>query len=80
MSSALLDTVQKYARRGWSPIPIPHLSKNPGFEGWEKTLLSVEDLEMHFNGKPQNVGILLGELLCLLAVEVDIDEAPRVLA
>jgi len=72
MSSPLFAAVQKYAQRGWAPIPIPHLSKNPGFEGWEKTLLKLEDLDKHFNGKPQNVGLLLGEPSGGL-VDIDLD-------
>lgn len=63
---------QSYARRGWSVIPIPHRSKNPGFKGWEQMRLSVESLDQHFNGHPQNIGVLLGEPSGWL-IDVDLD-------
>lgn len=63
---------ESYARRGWSVIPIPHQSKNPGFKGWEQMRLSVESLDQHFNGHPQNIGVLLGEPSGWL-IDVDLD-------
>src|SRR5262245_28261131 len=61
-----------YARNGWSVIPIPHQSKNPGFKGWEQMRLTVEMLDQHFNGHPQNIGVLLGEPSGWL-IDVDLD-------
>lgn len=63
---------ETYARRGWSVIPIPHQSKNPGFKGWEQLRLSVELLDQHFNGHLQNIGVLLGEPSGWL-IDVDLD-------
>ena len=66
------SAAQAYARMGWSVIPIPHQSKNPGFKGWEQMRLTVETLDQHFNGHPQNIGILLGEPSGWL-IDVDLD-------
>jgi hypothetical protein len=66
---------ERYARRGWSVIPIPHRSKNPGFDGWQLLRLTTETLHDHFNGQPQNIGVLLGEPSGWL-VDVDLDH-PR---
>ena len=67
-----LDAATDYTRLGWSVIPIPHRSKNPGYKGWEQTRLSLEDLPQNFNGQPQNIGVLLGEPSGWL-VDVDLD-------
>ena len=55
-----LDAATDYLRRGWQPFPIPHRSKNPNFTGWQNFTLSENELPNHFNGKPQNIGVLLG--------------------
>jgi len=50
-----------YHGRGWSPIPVQYGSKNPNREGWQNLELTREQLSTCFNGKPQNIGVLLGE-------------------
>jgi putative DNA primase/helicase len=66
-SAALL-----YAGRGWSVIPIPHASKNPGFKGWERLRLVPKLIDDHFDDAPQNIGVLLGEPSGWL-IDVDLD-------
>jgi hypothetical protein len=66
---------EHYAQRGWSVIPIPHRSKNPGFEGWQLLRLTADTIHNHFNGQPRNIGVLLGEPSGWL-VDVDLDH-PR---
>jgi hypothetical protein len=73
-----LDAAIAYCRRGWSPIPIPHRSKNPGYNGWEQTRLNEDELPSRFNGTPQNIGVLLGEPSGWL-IDVDLDH-PRCVA
>ena len=70
-----LSVALRYTRRGWSVIPIPHRSKNPGFFVWQELRLSEADLVEHFNAEPQNIGVLLGEPSGGL-VDVDLDH-PR---
>ena len=65
----------RYAQRGWSVIPVPHRSKNPGFNGWEQLRLRDDTIGNHFNGQPQNIGVLLGEPSGWL-IDVDLDH-PR---
>ena len=67
-----LDVARLYTGYGWSVIPVPHGSKNPGFDGWQNLRLTEADLPHRFNGKPQNVGVLLGEPSNGL-VDVDLD-------
>jgi hypothetical protein len=67
-----LEAARAYQSRGWSVIPVPHRSKNPGFSGWEQTRLTAEDLPEHFNGQPQNIGVLVGEPSNWL-IDVDLD-------
>lgn len=70
-----LDSALAYVRRGWSVVPIPHRSKNPGFKGWQQLRLKEDDLATRFNGQPQNIGVLLGEPSGWL-IDVDLDH-PR---
>lgn len=67
-----LESATQYTRLGYSVIPVPHQSKNPGFKGWEQTRLSEDALPHHFNGQPQNIGVLMGEPSGWL-VDVDLD-------
>lgn len=79
-----LEAAQLYTQRGCSVIPVPHLSKNPGRVGWQNLRLVESELHRHFNGRPQNIGVLLGEASGGL-VDVDLDHplcvelAPRFL-
>ena len=75
--NATRQAAESYARRGWSVIPVPHQSKNPGFKGWEQMRLTPEALDHHFNGHPQNIGVLLGEPSGWL-IDVDLDHARAV--
>jgi hypothetical protein len=69
------DAAISYCRRGWSPLPIPYRSKNPGFNGWERCRIKEANVSAHFNSKPQNIGILMGEPSGW-TVDVDLDH-PR---
>jgi hypothetical protein len=75
VDGATRAAAERYTKRGWSVIPIPHRSKNPGLKGWERMRLTAESLDYHFNGRPQNVGVLLGEPSGWL-IDVDLDH-PR---
>ncbi len=71
-----LEQAKNYLRRGWQPLPIPHRSKNPNFPGWQKFNPTEAELPKHFNGKLQNIGVLLHNGL----VDIDLDsiEAVRI--
>lgn len=70
--ASTLEFARRYARRGWSVIPVPTRSKNPGFRGWQQLRLTEADLSNHFNSQPQNIGVLLGEPSGGL-IDVDLD-------
>lgn len=61
MNSTPLDISQSYICRGWLPLPVPFKSKNPNFKGWQHFSVSEKELPAHFNGQPQNIGVLLGK-------------------
>ena len=67
-----IDIARRETARGRAVIPLPFMSKNPNFTGWQKLRLSEEDLDKYFNGRPQNVGILNGTPSSGL-VDVDLD-------
>ncbi len=77
--TTILDIAKDYLRRGWQPIPIPHRSKNPNLSGWQKQIFVEADLPKHFNGKPQNIGILLGNNSNgLTDIDLDSPEAVKI--
>lgn len=56
-----LEIATEYFLKGWQPIPVPTRSKNPNFPNWQiHRTTRVDELNTHFNGKPQNVSVLLG--------------------
>ena len=50
-----------YLERGWAPLPVPYRQKKPVLDGWPSFRTTREVLPHHFNGAPQNIGVLLGE-------------------
>ena len=74
-----LGAAESYVRRGFAVIPVPHGKKGPNLEGWEGLRLSLDELPDHFNGKPQNIGLVLGEPSGgLVDVDLDAEEAAKV--
>ncbi len=74
-----LDAATDYLQRGWQPLPVPHRSKNPNFANWQNFTLSENDLPNHFNGKPQNIGVLLGSKSHgLIDIDLDSPEAVKI--
>ena len=74
-----LDTATDYLRRGWQPLPVPHRSKNPNFSNWQNFTLTETELPNHFNGKPQNIGVLLGSKSNgLIDIDLDSPEAVKI--
>src|SRR4051812_5938377 len=55
-----LDIAIRYIRRGWNPVPIPHRAKKPTDHGWQHRIIDEASAPRFFNGKAQNVGIILG--------------------
>jgi hypothetical protein len=58
--SAALQAAQAYVARGWNPLPLPFKSKIPTDKGWQNRVIGAADLPRYFNGRPQNVGVVLG--------------------
>ncbi len=67
-----LDVAILLTRHGCRVVPVPHRSKNPGYTAWEQSRLDEADLPHHFNGRPQNIGILMGEPSGGL-IDIDLD-------
>jgi hypothetical protein len=67
------DAALRYIQEGFYPIPVPYRSKRPILKGWPGLRITPEDVHDYFNGRPQNIGMLLGE-----AGATDIDcDAPE---
>ena len=70
---------ERYIGRGFAVVPIPHGKKRPTLEGWEGLRLTTDELPEHFNGKPQNIGLVLGEPSGgLVDVDHDVPEAAKI--
>lgn len=73
-----LTVAKDYLSRSWQPLPVPYKSKNPNFDGWQHFRTeNISQLEQRFNGKPQNIGVLLGSPSNGL-IDIDLD-SPEVL-
>ncbi|MDX6693212.1 MAG: hypothetical protein QOF02_815 [Blastocatellia bacterium] len=72
-----LEVARSYLVRGWMPLPIAHQSKNPNRTGWQRFSIKQGELPQFFNGKPQNIGVLLGKPSGGLA-DVDLDCAESI--
>jgi hypothetical protein len=57
--SAALQAAQTYVARKWNPLPLPFKSKKPTDDEWQKRVIREADLPQSFNGRPQNVGVVL---------------------
>jgi hypothetical protein len=74
-----LRAAERYVRAGFCVVPIPHRSKRPVLEGWESLRLTPDELPEHFNGRPQNVGLILGQPSGgLVDVDQDAPEAAKI--
>ena len=60
-----LDAAIAWIQQGFSPVPIPHRSKRPVLQGWERLEITMDVAPQYFNGKPQNIGLHLGCLMPL---------------
>jgi putative DNA primase/helicase len=72
MSVSALDIARGYRRRNWCVLPVPSRSKIPPITEWEKLRITEDELPQHFNGRPQNIGVQLGEPSGWL-IDVDVD-------
>ena len=68
----ILDAALAYIRQGLSPVPVPFRSKGPIMEDWPNFRATLENAHEHFNGKLQNIGIILGRA-SNGATDVDLD-------
>jgi len=75
-NSNVSDCALKYIREGYAPIPILFKKKNPKIKEWTKLRLNQENYSSYFNGKKQNIGIILGEASGgLIDIDLDCTEA-----
>jgi hypothetical protein len=74
MPPTAAEAARAYAAAGFAPVPIPHGEKRPVLPEWQKLRLTLADIPQYFNGRGQNVGLLLG-VGGLTDVDLDASEA-----
>jgi hypothetical protein len=73
----VLDAALGYVGRGWAVIPIPLAQKAPRLTNWQELRITRANLPKYFNGRPANIGVLLGEPSAgLIDIDLDAPEAP----
>jgi len=60
MTQTALDIALSYIGRGWNPVPVPHRGKAPTATNWNTRTIDEASAPRHFNGGPQNIGVILG--------------------
>jgi hypothetical protein len=75
MTSPLLEIALDYINRGWSPVPVPYRKKGPVIEGWQALRITESDAPKFFNGKRQNIGVIL----CDGLIDIDLDSPEAVI-
>jgi putative DNA primase/helicase len=73
-----LEAALKYRADGLAPIPVPFREKAPRLKGWQHTILSIDELPLHFAAH-SNIGVLNGAPSGGL-VDVDLDCAEALVA
>ncbi len=74
-----LRAAERYVGQGFAVVPVPHGKKGPNLEGWEGLRLTPDELPEYFNGKPQNIGLVLGRPSGgLVDVDLDVPEAAMI--
>lgn len=71
------EAAATYVNTNFNPVPIPFRRKGPVHKGWQKLRLTERDLAKHFNGAPQNIGLLLGDKYGTTDIDLDCMEAVR---
>jgi hypothetical protein len=74
MPPSVAEAAAEYARRGSAPVLVSHREKPPVLPEWQKLRLTLADIPQYFNGRGQNVGLLLG-VGGLTDVDLDASEA-----
>jgi hypothetical protein len=76
---SVLDAAREYISRGWNPVPIKYRDKKPSAgQGWQNIKIDYGNVDQHFNGAQQNIGVQMGPASGGL-VDVDLD-SPEALA
>src|SRR4051794_32775770 len=71
-NGSLATIARVYIRRKMVPIPIPYRRKKPRGDKWQDLRITEDTVDQYFNGKPQNIGVLLGPASGNLT-DVDLD-------
>jgi hypothetical protein len=74
MPTSVEAAARGYAAAGFAPIPLPRGEKRPVLDGWQKLRLKPAEVERYSNGRPQNIGLILG-VGGLVDVDLDTPEA-----
>jgi hypothetical protein len=60
MAIRIEEWVEGYIDNGFFPVPVPLGKKGAIIREWQKLRITHRDISEHFDGKPTNVGLILG--------------------
>ena len=75
---SMVDVAKYYIERGFSPLPVPAGANFPNRKGWTDLRIDDGNVKQYFNGKFQNVAVLMGDEQGHVDVDLDCEEARRV--
>src|ERR1017187_2917530 len=70
-----LEAAIAWIQKRFPPVPVPHRSKRPVLQGWERLEMTIDVAPHYFSGKPQNIGLHLGDKYGSTDVDCDCPEA-----
>ncbi len=70
-----LEAARWWVSHGFWPVPIPSRSKKPEGDGWPDLRIDETNVRQYFNGRPLNIGVLLGDKYNSADVDLDCPEA-----
>src|SRR5829696_7427049 len=73
------EYAKNYLDKNLADIPIPAGKKGPVLSDWQNLRIQPEEIPQYFNGRSQNIGLLLGEPSGgLVDVDLDVEEAVKI--
>lgn len=75
MAMSMPDSARYYIEHEHRVVPVPFKEKGPTLRGWPDLEITLDTVDLYFNGGPQNIALLMGTPRNLADVDADCPEA-----